>query len=364
MATKSVRTISGVQFLLLLVVFIFPQLAYSVSQNNSKPLIYIVATGGTIAGVASSQTSSTYKAGTLTAKDLIASIPDVKNIANIEYIQLYNKDSGDVVVSDWLLLNKTVNKLLSDPKVAGVVITHGTDTLEETAYFLDLTVKSKKPVVVVGSMRAATAVSADGPLNLYNAIAVAANKKSVNRGVLVAMNDEIFGARDVTKTNTTSVQTFQAPNSGKVGSVYMGDVNYRSKSEKQNTVFTPFNETNATSLPKVLIIYQYVGVDNDMLTNILRDKTIKGIVIAGVGDGNIPSYEDGFLKQAKAQGIVIVRASRVPSGMNTYNYNNLDEKYGTIAANDLNPQKARILLMLGLTKTSDTKVLSKYFAEY
>ena len=328
------------------------------------PTIYIVATGGTIAGTASSQTSSVYKAGSLTAEQLIASVPGLDKVANIKYVQLYNKDSGNITVSDWLLLNKEVNKLLADSAVDGVVITHGTDSLEETAYFLNLTLKTNKPVVLVGSMRPATALSADGPLNLYNAVSVAANKKSAGRGVLVAMNDSINNARDVMKTNTTSVDTFKSLNTGEMGKVVMGDVEFYATPTRKNTSNTPFNVVDKTSLPDVAIIYEYVGVNTNMLMNILNDKSIKGIVFAGLGDGNIPSYEDAFLKQAAKQGVVMVRSSRVPSGINTYNYNDLDTTYGTIASDDLSPQHARILLMLALTQTKDPKKIAEYFKTY
>lgn len=329
-----------------------------------KPLVYIVATGGTIAGVAASKTSTIYKAGSLGVEQFLQSVPQLKDEADIKFVQLYNKDSGNITVSDWLLLYNEVSKLLQDPKVSGVVITHGTDTMEETAYFLDLTLKSTKPVVLVGSMRPSTALSADGPLNLFNAVAVAGNKSSVGRGVLVCMNDGIYGARDVTKTNTTSVDTFKSLNTGPVGMVIMGDARYYSIPIRKNTINTPFNVKGKTSLPEVAIIYEYVGVDTEELMQMLKDSDIKGIVIAGVGDGNIPDYQAEFIKAARAKGIVIIRSSRVPSGLKTDNYNNLDTTYGTIAADDLNPQKASILLMLSLTQTNDPKKIAQYFKTY
>lgn len=327
-------------------------------------MIYVVATGGTIAGVADDSTSSIYKSGILTADELIAQVPGIAKLADIKSIQLFNKNSSNLLISDWLILNTEINTLLDNPDVDGVVITHGTDTLEETAYFLNLTIKSNKPVVMVGSMRPATALSNDGPLNLYNAVAVAANKQSWDRGVLVAMNEQIFDARDVTKTNTTSVQTFNSPNTGKIGAVLMGTVRYYLNIERKHTTHTPFNIINVNQLPKVIILYQHVDVDQQMLFNILQDKTIQGIVIAGAGGGSIPDYEATFIKQATLQGIVIARSSRVASGYHIPNHDNLDTIYGTIHADNLNPQKARILLMLALTLTDNPSKIEEYFTLY
>lgn len=335
-----------------------------VFADNAKPTVEILATGGTIAGAASSQTSTKYKAGALTAQQLISSVNGLDKIANIQYEQVYSKDSGDVTLADWLNLAAQVQKAADNPDVNGVVITHGTDTLEETAYFLDLVIKTKKPVVLVGAMRPATSMSSDGPLNLYNAVAVATNKDSANRGVLVAMNEEVYDARDVTKTHTTKVETFQSPNTGPIGDVFMGNVKYTTKTLRNNTVETPFSIDANTKLPQVAIIYEYAGVNTDMLNKILETKDLQGIVIAGVGDGNIPGYEKDFLQKARKKGIVIVRSSRVGSGEVSYDYNNLDTTYDLITGSNLNPQKARILLMLSLLKTHDVKQIQQYFYTY
>lgn len=332
--------------------------------DTTKPNIDILATGGTIAGTASSQTSTTYKAGTLNAEQLISSVNGLSEIAQIQYQQVYNKDSGDVTLSDWLNLANQVQIAANNPKINAIVITHGTDTLEETAYFLNLVTKTTKPIVLVGAMRASTSMSADGTLNLFNAVSVAANKNSIGRGVLVAMNEQIYAARDVAKTNTTSVQTFQAPNAGPIGHVFMGKVNYDLKTARPTTNDTPFSVNLNSKLPDVAIIYEYAGVNTEMLDNILKTKNLKGIVIAGVGDGNIPNYEKDFLEKAHKQGIVIVRSSRVGSGEVSYDYNNLDSTYGLIAADNLNPEKARILLMLSLMKTNDIKQIQQNFYTY
>jgi len=332
--------------------------------TGAKPTIEILATGGTIAGVAASQTSTTYQAGSLSAKQLIDSVSGLGNLADIRYEQVYNKDSGDITVQDWLKLSAAVKKAAADPAISAIVITHGTDTLEETAYFLNLVAKTTKPIVLVGSMRPATSMSADGPMNLYNAVAVAANKNSANRGVLVAMNDEVFAAREVQKTNTTSVQTFQSPNSGPLGHVSMGDVVYQTIGTRPNTTQTPFSVDGVNKLPEVAVVYEHVGVNTEMLHHLLETKDLKGIVIAGVGDGNIPSYEKEFLQAARKKGIVVVRSSRTGSGKVSYDYNNLDTTYGLIAGDNLPPAKARVLLMLSLMKTSDIKQIQDNFNRY
>lgn len=330
---------------------------------DNKPNVEIIATGGTIAGVASSSSSTIYKAGSLTAQQLIASVPALVNLANISYEQAYNKDSGDVLLSDWIKLAGLVQTAVDNKKVDGVVITHGTDTMEETSYFLSLVIKTSKPVVLVGSMRPSTSISSDGPLNLYNAVAIAADKASTNRGIMVAMNGDILDGRNVTKTNTVSVQAFKSLNTAPIGTATMGDVSYASPISLTSNK-APFKINADTKLPNVAIIYEYAGVDTAMLDKILETPNLKGIVIAGVGDGNIPSYESDFLKNARSKGIAIVRSSRVGSGNVTYDYNNLDTTYDLINGDDLNPQKARVLLMLALTKTSDTKEIQKYFNTY
>ena len=346
------------RFFFSILVFLF------IAVSDAKPTVEILATGGTIAGVAASQTSTTYVAGSLSAQQLINSVNGLESIANIKYTQVYNKDSGNITISDWMKLYAEVNKAAQDPSIDAIVITHGTDTLEETAYFLNLVAKTEKPIVLVGSMRASTSMSADGPLNLYNAVAVAISPQTHNRGVLVVMNEKIFGARNVTKTHTTNVDTFQSPNSGPLGDVVMGEVSYYSTPNRASTTDTPFKISNDTTLPNVAIIYEYVGVDTKILAGILKDKTLKGIVIAGVGDGNIPSYEHDFLVKARKAGIVVVRSSRTGSGIVSYDYNNLDTTYGLIAGDNLRPEKARILLMLSLLQTNDIKQIQQNFYKY
>lgn len=329
----------------------------------AKPTVDILATGGTIAGVSSSASSTIYKAGSLSAKQLIDAVSGLDNLANITYEQVYNKDSGDVTLDDWVKLAVEVQKAADNPKIDGIVITHGTDTMEETSYFLNLVIKTKKPIVLVGSMRPATAISSDGPLNLYNAVAVAASPKADDKPVLVVMNGDILSGRGATKTNTTSVQTFKDVNYGPLGTVIMGDVSIDPTVNSKKLDF-PVKITKDTKLPNVAVLYGYAGVDDNMWNKVLETPGLKGIVIAGAGDGNIPSYEGDFLKKARSMGIVVVRSTRVGSGNVTYDYNNLDTQYDLVDADDLNPQKARILLMLSLMKTNNSKEIQKYFNTY
>ena len=258
---------------------------------------------------------------------------------------------------------KRINELLKRDDVDGIVVTHGTDTMEETAFFLNLTVKSDKPVVLVGAMRPSTAMSADGPLNLYNAVVTAAAKESKGKGVVIAMNGLILGAQGATKMNTVDVQTFQSPNSGALGYVLNGKVSYNMESLKRHTTKSEFDVTNLDKLPKVGIVYSYSNVDADVMTPFLNGG-YQGIVHAGVGNGNIHQNLFPMLEKARKQGIQVVRSSRVPTGPTTLDAEVDDNKYQFVASQELNPQKARVLLMLALTKTNDWKKIQQYFNEY
>ena len=249
---------------------------------SQKPNIHILATGGTIAGTGGSATSTNYTAGQVAIGTLLDAVPELKNIANVTGEQIVRIGSQDMNDEVWLILAKKINQLLKRPDIDGIVITHGTDTMEETAYFLNLTVKSDKPVVLVGAMRPSTALSADGPLNLYNAVVTAGAKESVGKGVLVAMNGLILGAESVLKMNTIDVQTFQAPNSGALGYIFNGKVFYNQAPLKKHTTQSVFDVTNLNSLPKVGIVYSYSNIEADMVTPLLNHD-YKGIIHAGVG---------------------------------------------------------------------------------
>jgi L-asparaginase len=263
----------------------------------------------------------------------------------------------------WMKLATRVNELVAMPDVAGVVITHGTDTIEETAYFLNLVVKSRKPVVMTAAMRPSTALSADGPLNFYNAVAIAANKDAAGRGVLVVVNDWIHGASSLTKTSTTAVQTFLSPVSGLIGTVAYGIPEWYRGPVGKNTANSEFSVDKSTVLPRVEIIMANENMDGALI-NAAAAAGAKGIVIAGVGNGNMTKAAlDALAAQAK-KGIVCVRASRVATGQVGRNVEVDDDKMGFVAALDHNPQKSRVLLRLALLKTSDPKAVQRYFDEY
>lgn len=328
-----------------------------------KPNIHILATGGTIAGTGSSATSTNYTAGQVAISTLLKAVPELNNIANITGDQIVRIGSQDMNDDVWLTLAKKINELLKRPDIDGIVITHGTDTMEETAYFLNLTVKSDKPVVLVGAMRPSTALSADGPLNLYNAVVVAGAKESMGKGVLVAMNGIVLGAESVLKMNTIDVQTFQAPNAGPLGYIFNGKVYYNMAPLKKHTTQSIFDVTKLTSLPKVGIVYSYSNIEADMVTPLLSHG-YRGIIHAGVGNGNIHKNIFPVLIDARRKGILVVRSSRVPTGPTTLDAEVNDAEYQFVASQELNPQKSRVLLMLALTITNDWKQIQEYFNQY
>ena len=326
----------------------------------AKPTIYILATGGTIAGSGSGALDTSYTSGTVTVDKLIAAVPDINKIATIKGEQISNIGSQEMNNEVWFKLANRVNELLTSGKADGVVITHGTDTMEETAYFLNLVVKSDKPIVMVGAMRNSGSLSADGPLNIFNAVNVAMNKEAAGKGVMVVMNDEIHAAREVTKTNTTAVDTFKSPNSGKIGTVFYGNVKFYMNPTRKHTVNSAFDITKIKELPRVDIIYSHSN-DNPDFVNLAVKNGAKGIINAGMGNGNpFPSALEALGEAVKA-GVVVVRDSRVGSGETTLNGEVDDGKYGFLASDNLNAQKARVLLMLALTQTADKAKIQELF---
>lgn len=346
------------QFTLLMAALLLTTIAMA-----QKPNIHILATGGTIAGTGSSATATNYTAGQVAIGTLLDAVPQLKGIANVTGEQVVRIGSQDMNDEVWLTLAKRINELLASPEVDGIVITHGTDTMEETAYFLNLTVKSNKPVVLVGAMRPSTAISADGPLNLYNAVVTASDQNSKGKGVLVVMNGTILGAESVTKMHTTGVETFQSPNSGALGYVLNSHAVYNQAPLKKHTTQSAFDISELQALPKVGIVYSYSNIEADMVEPMLKNG-YKGIVHAGVGNGNIHRNVYPVLEEARKQGILVVRSSRVPTGPSTLDNEVDDARYEFVASQQLNPQKARILLMLALTQTDDWKKIQEFFNEY
>ena len=336
--------------------------AVSVPQG-ALPNIVVLATGGTIAGAAASDVQAGYTSGQVGVDQLLAAVPQAKKLANLRGEQISNIGSQDMNDEVWLKLAKRINELLAMPSVAGIVITHGTDTIEETAYFLNLVVKSNKPVVLTAAMRPSTALSADGPLNFYNAVAVAANKEAVGRGVLVVVNDWIHGAASLTKTSTTAVQTFMSPVRGLIGTVAYGTAEFYHGPVGRNTVDSDFSVDGVTALPRVDIIMAYENMDGALIDAAVAAGA-KGIVIAGVGNGNLTASAVKALAAQAKKGIVCVRSSRVVTGNVGRNVELDDDALGLVASMDLNPQKSRVLLRLALLKTTDVKQIQKYFSQY
>ena len=327
------------------------------------PKVIILATGGTIAGAGAASDRAGYTAGKIPIDDLIGAIPTVKKIATITGEQISSVGSQDMTTEIWKKLAVRINEIIAKKEADGIVVTHGTDTQEETAYFLDLVVPSAMPVVLTGSMRPATAISADGPKNLYDAITVAINPKSKGRGVLVSFNEGIFDGREVTKMSTTFTNAFGSPNTGPIGHAYDGKVEYYANAVRERDPKSPVTITADMKLPRVDIVYMYADAPSDMI-DMLVAKKVDGIVIAGVGNGNFNKTFTDAVKKAVAAGVVVCRASRTPSGRVVLHDEINDDELGTIVSDDLNPQKARILLMLGLTKTKDKKQLQDFFFKY
>lgn len=332
------------------------------SMAEAKPRVAILATGGTIAGSIDSAVATTgYTAGVVGVDVLIKAVPEIQNLAKIEGQQIANIDSSNMRDEIWLKLAKEINKLFASG-VDGVVITHGTDTMEETAYFLNLTIKSDKPVVLVGAMRPSTAISADGPKNLYNAVALAADKNAKGKGVMVSMNDKIQSARGVVKTHSLNVDAFSSPDFGDLGYIVDGKVFFYNNVAKVHTKNAPFDVKNLKELPKVDILYSYSNDGSGVAAKALFENGTKGIVVAGSGAGSIHEAQKEVLKELLTKGLKVAVSSRVVAGRVAVS--EADKKLGFISAEDLNPQKARILLMLALTKTNDVKKIQEYFLKY
>ena len=325
--------------------------------------VTILATGGTIAGAAASGTQSAYTSGSVGIDTMVKAVPGIEKLATIKGEQISNVGSQDMSFDIMLKLAKRINELLAGPGVDGIVITHGTDTMEETAYFLNLTVKSNKPVVMVGSMRPSTAVSADGPLNLYNAVAVAADPKASGRGVLVVMNDQIHAAHSLTKTSTTAVQTFMSPLRGVVGVTAYGKNDWYNMPPWKHTAQTEFDVSNVTKLPRVDVIFADADMSPD-LVDASVNAGAKGIVIAGVGNGNMNKATVDAAANAAKKGVVVVRSSRVATGLVDRNVEVNDDQMGFVASDELNPQKSRILLSLALLKPASPPQIQEMFRTY
>jgi len=326
--------------------------------------IVIIGTGGTIASTSACDTEILgYSSVVITINSLIASIPALNTIANVSGEQIAQIDSCNMTHEIWLKLANRINQLLASNKVDGIVVTHGTDTMEETAYFLNLVIKSEKPVVLVGAMRPANAISADGPMNLYNAVVLAASQEAKGNGVLVTMNNTINCSRDVTKTNITLQDTFKSPELGYLGYIHGKTPSFYRSPARKHTVHSEFNVTELSSLPSVDIAYAYID-STPIMINAAVSAGAKGLIYAGLGNGGMSESMKSALTNISKKGIVIVRSSRVSSGIVTRNDAVNDDLCNFVVSDTLNPQKARILLMLALTKTTNTAAIQKMFWKY
>ncbi|MBC3776886.1 asparaginase [Pseudomonas sp. SWRI99] len=338
--------------------------AKEVETQTRLANVVVLATGGTIAGAgASAANSATYQAAKVGVEQLIAGIPELSKLANVRGEQVMQIASESITNENLLQLGRRVAELADSKDVDGIVITHGTDTLEETAYFLNLVEKTDKPIIVVGSMRPGTAMSADGMLNLYNAVAVASSKEARGKGVLVTMNDEIQSGRDVSKTINIKTEAFKSA-WGPMGMVVEGKSYWFRLPAKRHTMDSEFDIKTIKSLPDVEIAYSYGNV-SDTAYKALAQSGAKAIIHAGTGNGSVSSRVVPALQALRKDGVQIIRSSHVNAGgFVLRNAEQPDDKYDWVVAHDLNPQKARILAMVALTKTNDSKELQRMFWEY
>ena len=330
---------------------------------KALPRVVVLATGGTIAGAgASAANSATYAAAKVPVDKLIAGLPELSQIANVRGEQVLQIASESFTNQDLLTLARKVSALAKQPDVDGIVVTHGTDTLEETAYFLNLTVHTDKPIVVVGSMRPGTALSADGALNLYDAIATAGSQDAKGKGVLVTMNDEIQSGRDVAKAVNIKTEAFKSP-WGPLGMIVEGKNYWFRAPVKRHTLQSEFDIERITELPKVEIAYGYGNVPAELVE--AAGKGATAIVHAGTGNGSVANRVVPALQKLRSSGVQVIRSSRVnQGGFVLRNAEQPDDKYDWVVAHDLNPQKARILAMVALTQPRTAQDLQRIFWEY
>ena len=329
------------------------------------PRVALIITGGTIDSVGKDRLDLAWyiEAGKrLNTGELLEQLPELKSIAKGEEVPFRRLPSHALVDKDWLDMVQTIHSIFDENRADGIVITHGTNTIEETAYFLTLTLKTDKPVVLVGSMRPSSAISADGYLNLLNAVRVAADPNSRGRGALLAMNDTIYGGRDVTKTATYRVQAFQGRDLGPLGYADAdGKVIYFHRLEKKHTLDTEFEVRKLQSLPRVDVVVSYVGADGAMIDAAVAAGA-KGIISAATGAGRPTPAEDEAFDRACKKGVVVCIGTRVGSGRVVRSPGLI--RRGIVASDNLQPWKARLLLALALTKTKDADEIQRMFDTY
>lgn len=331
-------------------------------MNNisKKKTIMIVGTGGTIAGKGKKGETSAYDSAQIQVDDLVSEIPELEQLANLKSTELFSVDSCDMSFDDLIRLAKYINEQSNDENIDGFVITHGTDTLEETAYFLNLTVKTKKPIIITGAMRPSTAISADGPFNLYQSVALATKDEAVGKGVMVVFSDSIFGARDICKVNTFRTDAFNQKDLGCFGYMRDDKAYFFNESTKLHTYKSQFDIDNIEYLPRVDIALFSLDAETDILDYLSSHSD--GIILAGAGCGGCKTEWNKKIKDILQSGKAVVRSSRVGNGLVTYSKSDIREK-GVFAGN-LTPQKSRILLSLALTQTHDLEEIQNIFETY
>jgi len=332
----------------------------STLEQESLTTVVVLSTGGTIASTRSTEEEG--YASNLTGEQLVAAVPGLDQVAVIEVQNVVNVGSTNMTPALWLEVSRRANTALERAEVAGVLVTHGTDTMEETAYFLDLTVTSDKPVIMVGAMRAASEWDADGPRNLLNAARVAVSEEARGKGTFVVLNGEIHAAREVTKTHSLAVETFDTPEFGALGIVDADGVRfYRAPLRRQSIPMGP-----DVILPTVDIIPNYAGSDGRLIRGLLNEGPVDGLVVDASGAGNIAGALFEAVKEARAQGVAVVITSRTHSGRVLPLYaggggGTTLHEIGCVFADNLSAQKARVLLIVALTRTTDPEELRAFF---
>lgn len=326
----------------------------------SKKKIALIATGGTIAGSGKIGEAGLYKAGTLSVDSILASIPQIQDDVDLVLETVCSKDSNDILLDDLRAIKEAAERFDQDDSIDGIVITHGTDTLEETAFFLNLVLHVSKPVVMTGAMRPATAASADGPMNLYQAIALAANPYAQGLGVLAVLSDTIYSGRDLTKVNSIKTDAFETGDPGPIGYMQDDKAYLIHSPYRRHTIYSRFAKAIPEDLAQVEIFYVHALADPKLLEYMLEH--YDGIVVAGSGSGNYSKEIQDVIDRYQGP-CAIVRASRLIEGA-TFASPVFDPDQKTIPAHRLSPHKARILLMLGLSDRCSREELERLFREY
>jgi L-asparaginase len=342
--------------LILAFIIVFQALPAGAQAPAPLPRVVVLATGGTIASKFDPNIGALAPA--MTGEALVSAVPGLDKVARVEVEQIANIGSYDMTPDIWRRLAKRANELLATD-VSGVVVTHGTDTLEETAYFLDLAVTSQKPVILVGAQRAASYFDSDGPRNLLNAVRVAVSPEAVGKGTMVVMNGQINAAREVTKTNTIEVETFKTLEFGALGVADLGAVRFYRAPLRRQTIPLADNQP----LGRVEIVTQYAGADGRIISLLLQQGNLNGLVIEGFGLGHVTAGTLEAIKEVRRRGIPVVLSTRVYTGRVVPLYARDVEAtdLGCVRADNLSAQKARVLLMLAMTRTKSTEELQKYF---